>query len=117
MSTEQKVTSFLNDFKEKMNIWDVLFRDDRGKNAQALIDLELRPIERKTILELLEVKDYSEGPLEENLYGGADMWVFGKTIKKREVYIKITMGSLGGGVICISFHLAQHKMQYPLKIK
>jgi len=63
-----------------MKFWDVLFRDDRGKNSQALVDLELRSIERKTILEALESKDYSQGPLEEKLYGGAEMWVFGKTV-------------------------------------
>jgi hypothetical protein len=67
------------------------------------------------VLQALEIKDYSEGPVEEKIYGGADMWVFGKTIKKREVYIKITMGSIGSSVICISFHLAQHKMNYPFK--
>ncbi len=77
MRTEAEVTLFLRNFKEKMKFWDVLFRDDRGKNAQALVDLELRPIDRKTILETLEIKDYSEGPLSEKLYGGADMWVFG----------------------------------------
>lgn len=115
MSSEAQVASFLKDFKEKMKFWDVLFRDDRGKNSQTLIDLELRPIERKAILEALETKDYSEGPMEEKLYGGADMWVFGKTVKKKEVYIKITMGAMGSSVICISFHLSQHKMNYPLK--
>lgn len=62
MSTEAAVAFFLKDFKEKMKFWDVLFRDDRGKNAQALVDLELRPINRKAILEALETKDYSEGP-------------------------------------------------------
>ncbi|OFY96826.1 MAG: toxin [Bacteroidetes bacterium RIFCSPLOWO2_12_FULL_31_6] len=115
MSSVAEVASFLKEFKEKMKFWDVLFRDDRGKNAQALVDLELRPIERKTILETLETKDYSEGPLEETLYKGTDMWVFGKIIKKKEVYIKITMGAMGSNVICISFHLAQHRMNYPLK--
>jgi hypothetical protein len=115
MSTEAEVASFLKDFKEKMKFWDVLFRDDRGKNAQALVDLEIRPIERKAILETLETKDYSEGPLEEKLYGGADMWVFGKTVKNKSIYIKISMGVFGSSVICISFHLAQHKMNYPLK--
>jgi hypothetical protein len=105
----------LKNFKEKMQIWDVLFRDDRGKNAQTLIDLELRPIDRKTILETLETEDYSEGPLPETLYKSADMWVFGKTVKKKELYIKITMGDLNNSVICISFHLAQHPMNYPLK--
>lgn len=115
MSTTPEVATFLKDFKEKMKFWDVLFRDERGKNTQALIELELRPIERKTILEALETVDYSEGPLKEKLYGGANMWVFGKTVKKKEVYIKITMGAMGSSVICISFHLAQHKMNYPLK--
>jgi hypothetical protein len=57
MSTEEDVLCFLNDFKEKMKLWDVLFRDERGKNAQTLMDLELRPIDRKAILEKLETKD------------------------------------------------------------
>lgn len=115
MSTPQEVVVFLRDFKEKLKIWDILFRDERGKNAQALIELELRPLERKTIIESLQTKDYSEGPLAEILYGGADMWVFGKLVKSKEVYIKVTMGFAGGSVICISFHLAKHKMNYPFK--
>jgi hypothetical protein len=73
MITEQAVAAFLKDFKAKMSFWDVLFRDDRGKNLQTLIDLELRPVERKQIVELLEAKDYSEGPLKEILYNGSDM--------------------------------------------
>lgn len=113
MSTKEEVATFLKDFKEKMKFWDVLFRDERGKNTQALVDLELRPIERKMMLERLTVQDYSEGPIAEILYGGSAMWVFGKTIKKKEVYIKITMGALGTSVICISFHLAEYKMNYP----
>ncbi len=115
MSTEEVVTAFLKDFKEKMRFWDVLFRDDRGRNVQALIDLDLRPIDRKNILEVLETKDYSEGPLKDNLYKGSDMWVFGKTVKEKEVYIKITMGVMNSCVICISFHLARNKMNYPFK--
>lgn len=111
---KEHVELFLTNFKEKMKIWDVLFRDDRGKNLLTLTQLEIRPIDRKKILEDLETKDYSEGPLEEILYKGADMWVFGRKIKNKEVYIKISMG-MGTGVICISFHIAEHKMKYPLK--
>jgi len=114
MLSESEVGAFLKDFKVKMKIWDVLFRDDRGKNLQALIELEITPSERKKVLEQIEIKDFSEGPLIENLYGGAEMWVFGKTVRKKEVYIKITMGVINSSVLCISFHLAQHKMQYPL---
>jgi hypothetical protein len=115
MGKEEEVAAFLKDFKEKMKFWDVLFRDERGKNSQALVELELRPIDRKNTLENLVITDYSEGPLEEKLYGGTAMWVFGKTLKKKEIYIKITMGAIGSSVICISFHVAEHKMNYPLK--
>ena len=89
MSTEKEVTAFLKDFKTKMEIWDILFRDERGKNAQTLAALEIRPIERKTILENLTAKDYSQGPIEEKLYGGSDMWVFGKTIKNKKYILKL----------------------------
>lgn len=114
-TTKETVDRFLKDFKFKMSIWDVLFRDDRGKNTTTLTTLELRPIERKKVLESLEALDYSEGPVEEKLYGGSAMWVFGKMVKKKEIYIKITIGAPGSSVICISFHLAEHKMSYPLK--
>jgi len=115
MSTKRDVTVFLSAFKAKMKIWDVLFRDDRGKNTQALLDLEIRPVDRKKILEALELKDYCDGPVEEKLYGGADMWIFGKVVKNKEVYIKITMGAEGSSVICISFHEAEYETDYPLK--
>ncbi len=54
-ASKQQVSAFLRDFKEKMKIWNILFRDDRGKNAQTLLDLELRPIERLKIIEALDV--------------------------------------------------------------
>ncbi len=115
MATSEEVHSFLQDFKVKLGIWGVVFRDDRGKNAQALLNLEITPVFREKILKELQVGDYYEGPKKENLYGGADMWVFGKTIKGQEVYIKITLGFSGAQVICISFHVAEHPMDYPLK--
>jgi hypothetical protein len=55
MISKTEVTSFLKDFSEKMRFWDVLFRDERGKNAQALLDLEFRPIDRNIVLQALEI--------------------------------------------------------------
>ena len=69
MINEEDVEAFLNDFKEKMKLWDVLFRDDRGKNIQALLELEITPIERIAILKTLEAKDYSESPLVKKING------------------------------------------------
>ncbi len=98
-----------------MNIWDVLFRSDRGKNAQTLLDLEMTYIQAKKVLKELKVEDYSEGPLEDRLNQGPEMWVFGKNLKNREIYIKITMGVPGTSVICISFHFSERPLSYPYK--
>jgi hypothetical protein len=115
MTTKDQVENFLKDFKEKMKIWDIAFRDDRGKNTQTLADLEIAPIERKEILCELSVNDFSEGPLKDTLYKSADMWIFGKKVRSNEVYIKITMGSPNLSVICISFHITEQPLQYPFK--
>jgi len=115
MATQNEVELFLKEFHTKMKIWNVVFRDDRGKNTQTLADLELLPIDRNKILENLKPTDYSEGPTTENLYGSRDMWVFGKEVKNYKIYIKITLGYAGASVICISFHIAEYPMNYPLK--
>ena len=115
MATKQEVESFLNDFKTKMRFFQIIFLDDRGKNAQAILDLEISPIKRKEIIEKLIVEDYSEGPLEEKMRGILPMWVFGREVKKTEVYIKISMGNANSNTICISFHPSEYPMNYPLK--
>jgi hypothetical protein len=113
LATKPEVQQFLSDFKVKLSVYDIIFRDNRPKNSQALLSLEMSPMERRKVIEDLKVQDYSEGPLNDNLYGIASMWVFGKQIKKREFYIKISMGRPNSKVICISFHPSQHPMNYP----
>lgn len=85
------------------------------ENTQTLLDLELSVVQVKEILKQLVVEDYSAGPLEEKLYGNADMWVFGKEVKSVEIYIKITMGMPSAQVLCISFHMAEYPMTNPYK--
>ena len=89
MADQHEIQAFLRDFHVKMNIWGVVVRDDRGKNTQTLLDLEITRDFRNKVLKSLVVEDYSEGPLPEKLYGGADMWVFGKQVKGKDIYIKI----------------------------
>src|SRR5882762_3327708 len=110
MKSKNEIKAFLKDFYIKMDIWGIIVRDDRGKNTQTLLDLEITKDYRNKILKSLIEEDYSDGPLDEKLHGGADMWVFGKLVKGKEIYIKISMGVAGAKVICISFHIAAHKM-------
>lgn len=86
--TKDNVKQFLRDFHQKKNIFQILFRDERGKNSQALLDLEITSKEREQIIDQLKYEDYIEGPLPDKLYGSprrASMWVFGKVVKEKNV--------------------------------
>lgn len=121
MTDKDQVRRFLEDFKVKLEVWGVVFRDDRSKNIQTILDLEISTAFRKQLLKDLEVMDFSQGPLDDKIYGGTAMWVFGKEIENQEkcveLYIKIAMGLAASKVICISFHTAERKMVYPFKSK
>lgn len=118
MAMEQtvQIALFLENFKVKLGIWGVILRSDRQKNTQTLADLEITFNDVKEILADLVLEDYSEGPLPETFYGGSEMWVFGRVIKSHEIYIKITLGLPSNPTICISFHVAEFPMTYPLRV-
>ena len=109
------IESFLIDFKFKLDIFGILFRDDRNKNAHTLAMLEITPNDRIKILKQLKIDNYSEGPIAEKLYNNADMWIFGAKVKGYEIYIKISMGLPNSKTICISFHVAEYPMKFPFK--
>ena len=115
MATITEVEAFLRDFKIKYKVFGLFFRDTRQKNTQALFDLEMTAAKRLDIVQSISVKDYCEGPIDDSLYWIASLWVFGKKYKNQEIYIKISMGLKDDPTICISFHLAEHPMKYPLK--
>ena len=115
MTTKDDVERFLAQFHTKMKVFGIIYRDDRGKNQKTLEELEIMPSQRKVVIEKLKVKDYVQGPLVDELNKIGEMWVFGKDIKGREIYIKIMMGVPGSNTICISFHLAEHPLKYPFK--
>lgn len=114
LATRDEVEQFLNKFKVKLSVFGVVYVG-RVKNTQTLLDLEWVPSKRTEILKELEVSDYSEGPLDETMHGTGNMWVFGKMISGVELYIKIAMGKTNQNTICVSFHKAEHPINYPFK--
>lgn len=112
---KEDVQKFLEQFHEKMKVFGIIYRDDREKNRKALEELEIVPSFRKIVIESLGVEDYVEGPVIDTLYKCGEMWVFGKDVKGREVYIKIMISDITSQTICISFHLAEKEMNYPFK--
>ena len=113
MATKEQVEDFLKRLKEKSKVFDIIFRDDRGKNLQTLATLEITPIYRKQVVLSIEPEDYVEGPIVDTLNKMGEMWVFGKNVKGQEVYIKITLGLPNSSTICISFHIAEHPLNHP----
>lgn len=114
MATKEDVQRFLYQMKEKIKVFGIIYRDDRGKNTQTLVDLEITPKYRDNVIINLEVEDYSDGPVIDTLHKCGEMWIFGKDVKGQEVYIKITLGK-DSKALCISFHIAAHPMNYPFK--
>jgi len=64
----------------------------------------------------LSVTDYCKGPQPDKDRPG-DIWVFGREIEGREIYIKLKMAKVGSHKIakCISFHAAERPLCYPFK--
>ena len=114
-ASKQEVETYLKELKVKIKIFGMLFHDGRGKNQQTLHDLEISPAKRKEIIGSLKAEDYSQGPLDEKMHGILPMWVFGKQVKKKEVYIKVSMGIENNRAVCISFHIAEHPLNFPFK--
>lgn len=115
MVTIEEVKAFLDQFNIKAQVFGIFFRDDRPKNRIALVELDLTLLQREMIVRSLQEQDYVEGPFIDELNKKQEMWVFGKDVKGREVYIKITLGNQNGKTICISFHIAEHPLIYPFK--
>ena len=113
-ATKPEIESFLEEFKTKMKTFDILFLN-REKNEPALYDLEITPIQRIKFLEKLKVEDYYQGPKADSFDPESfGFWEFGITIKKTQVFIKISLWK-NKKVLCISFHPAEHKMNFPYK--
>lgn len=113
MASKEDVDRFLSDFRAKMAVFDIVYLN-RAKNLQALAKLEITPFDRKGFLKKLTVANYYRGPTTDNEHL-SDLWEFGLLIRSSEVYIKIQLGVQQYPAICISFHLAEHPMNYPYK--
>lgn len=113
---KEHAKKFLGDFKQKLRVFGVIYRNDRNKNLQTLADLEIGPNQRTEYLLKLKVENYISGPNKDTLYSDMpDYWEFGAKVKNKDVYTKISMGKPNNQVICISFHIAEYKMNYVFK--
>lgn len=122
----EEVEAFLKDLHFKIGFREsVFFMDDRLKNRLALAELRemgFKSDDRIRIILGLTPTNYFKGPTTDtqNTPPQGDLWEFGILIKPRlkkrkavEYYIKIQLGTPDSNVICISFHPAEFKIDYP----
>jgi len=66
----------------------------------------------------LSVEDYCEGPCQDRDQPG-ELWVFGKAIENKVVYIKLKLASFGPLRIVrvVSFHFAEYTLEHPFEEK
>lgn len=115
ITDKSEIESFLSDFKIKMETFDIVF-EDREKNIQALLDLEISANDRKKYISKLNPEDYLSGPnTDTNDTSRLPYWEFGKNINYKYVYIKISLNKRNRSVLCISFHLAEFPLKYKFK--
>ena len=68
----------------------------------------------------LTPKEYSEGPLldkDQTNYKDESFWIFGKKIQNNLIYIKLKLRKTDEHeeTVCMSFHIAEYQMKFPLE--
>ncbi len=117
LPSKEEIEQFLKIFK---SYWDgkVIQRSD-PQNDETLTILGITPKHRMEEVKCLHYEDYTTGPSPDyNDKFSKEWWVFGRWIKKYEIYIKICIyKNFRGqyGAECMSFHIAKEKMNYPFK--
>ena len=117
-ATKEEVFAFLKEFKERARIFGIKYVDEKPNNVDTLNILEITAKDRDNYVLSLSTEDYSQGPDKNDYPNQNDVWVFGKFIKGKEVYIKLFINIIQNQPnICISFHIAKYQMSYPLKMR
>ena len=117
MAIKREIEQFLRDLKDKIRFFDVAFRP-RDKNIDALGELDILPVDRIEYLNSLTAEDYYSGPNKDTYDPERPVYYeFGIQIRRKEVYIKVSLGLPNKRVDCMSFHVAEFSITYPLKPK
>lgn len=125
-SKKGEVIVFLNKLKSLLEKEDFNIDTDftlirKRKNAHekfstpyTLLDLEYNAEDVVQRLKELTVKEYSETKIDKDDPNPPLLFVFGKDINRKLVYVKLKIkGDQRRYVLCVSFHYAEDKMNFP----
>ena len=114
MIARHQVALFLHLMKTTAQSRFVFVR--RKETLDALAQLGITSKHAKSLVLALTPDDYVSGPEPDHNYPGLEVWVFGLVVSGQEVYVKLqVIVDPPERSVCISFHLPQHPMHYPLR--
>ena len=113
---KDSVRNFLKEFKQIVATGRGLDIIPRRETRDALAELGLTRKNCADEIMTLSVADYCEGPKPDKDRPG-DVWIFGKQIGGKEVYIKLKIAQGGQEKIakCLSFHAAKYPLDFPFQ--
>lgn len=119
MNERDRVSAYLQQIKDTIANpvtevgWVLVLRPE---NKECILQLGFKKQDIKDTILGLSVEDYCEGPCKDHDIPG-ELWIFGKVIDGKLIYIKIKLASFGTlrMVRVISFHFALHALTFPLK--
>lgn len=125
-SKKREVIAFLKELKELIGKDDfhvdtdfILIRKKKINDMEhstdyTLLDLDYNPEEVIERLKELTVEEYSETKIDKDDQNPPLLFVFGKNINRKLIYIKLKIkGDQKRYVLCVSFHYVKEKMKFP----
>ena len=128
ISKRQEVVAFLEELKAflKGNDFDIdhdlilikkrKLEDEEYSTPYTLLDLDYSSEDVVNRLKELTVAEYSETKIDKDDFNPPLLFVFGKDINRRLVYMKLKIKkkeNLRTYILCVSFHYAKEKMKFP----
>lgn len=116
---KEEITEFL------FNVWNILAQKmdydafifvPRKENEECVTSLGITKEEVRDTIVGLGVEDYVAGALDDKDFPG-ELWVFGKIIEGKSIYIKIKLTVIGDKKVIrvVSFHFATWGLYFPYK--
>ena len=87
--------------------------EQKFSTPYTLLDLDYDAEDVVSRLKELKVEEYSETKIDTNDVNPPILFVFGKDINGKLIYVKLKIRDLKKQVVCVSFHYAKDKMEFP----
>lgn len=126
-SEKKVVKAFLEELKEVLGAEDfnidnnlLIIKSSKEEieysTNYTMMDLDYDSSDIVERLKELSVSEYSETLIDKDDDKPPLLFVFGKDINSKQIYIKLKIkGEIKKKVLCLSFHYAKHDMEFPYK--